>query len=589
MRKTTENNTKAAGRFKAVTKYLREHRSYLIAGAFCILATNALTMTIPYITKIVFDELEQRGPDSERLKWVLILFGLSVLAGFFRFLMRRTVIWASRKIEYRLRGDIFSHLLKLSPSYYDNNRTGDIMVRLTNDLEAVRMMIGPGIMHIASTILTFIIAISFMVHLSPTLTLYSLAPMIFLPLAVNRIGNLVHIRAMRIQNHFSELTATVQENIAGIRVVKAFRQEDSETENFRDMSGQYLNLNMDMARLQATLNPLIMGLAATLGLVVLYFGGRDVMNDVIPLGTLVAFFAYLSMLFWPAIAFGWVVSLYQRGTASLDRINTVLRTEPAIQDNGHDAHRGKIKGKIEFRNLSFSYEDSLVLNKIDLTIEAGETIGLVGMTGSGKTTLVSLLARLYPVARGKLFIDGIDINDWELNSLRNQIGFATQEPFLFSRNIAENVAFGAEMTELDEVTRAADTAALVKDIETFPNGYETMLGERGITLSGGQKQRTAIARALLVDPAILILDDATSSVDTETEDEINEKIKRVLAGRTAIIISHRVSSVKEADKILYLENGRIVEMGSHDELIAREGHYAELYRAQLMAQELEKL
>ncbi|HOP06510.1 MAG TPA: ABC transporter ATP-binding protein [candidate division Zixibacteria bacterium] len=589
MRQSTEKNRKTQGRFSTVTKYLKEYRGYLIAGAFCILATNALSMTIPYITKIVFDLLERHGSDSERLRWVLILFGLSILAGIFRFLMRRTVIWASRKIEYRLRGEIFGHLLKLSPSYYDTHRTGDIMVRLTNDLEAVRMMIGPGIMHISSTILTFIIAVIFMVNLSPTLTLYSLVPMIFVPLAVYRIGNLVHIRAMRIQDHFSELTATVQENIAGIRVVKAFRQEESETENFRDMSSRYLDLNMDMARLQATLNPLIMALAATLGLVVLYFGGRDVINHDIPLGTLVAFFAYLSMLFWPAIAFGWVVSLYQRGTASLDRINTVLRTEPEIRDNGKEAHRGKIKGKIEFRHLSFSYEDNLVLNDIDLTVEAGETIGLVGMTGSGKTTLVSLLARLYPSARGKLLIDGVDINDWELESLRNQIGFATQEPFLFSRNIAENVAFGAELTDPDEVSQAADTAALVKDIEMFPSGYETMLGERGITLSGGQKQRTAIARALLIDPAILVLDDATSSVDTETEDEINEKIKAVLSGRTAIVISHRVSSVKEADKIIYLENGRIVEMGNHDQLIAKDGRYAELYRAQLMAQELDKL
>jgi len=588
MRQTTTNDKKTS-RFETVLRHLKRHKPYLAVGALCILITNGLMLTVPYITKIVFDSLENQAPADERLQWVLIMFGLSVLGGFFRFLQRRTVIWASRKVEYSLRGEVFDHLTKLSPSFYDNNRTGDLMVRLTSDIEAIRMMIGPGLMHITGTVVTFIIAIGFMVVLSPKLTLYALTPMIVLPLIVNRLGNLVHIRAMRIQDHFSALTAVVQENIAGMRVVKAFRQEEPETENFRGMSSKYLDLNMDMARVQATMHPLLLLMASVLGLVVLYFGGREVIEDRIPLGTLVAFSAYLAMLFWPAIAFGWVVSLYQRGTASLDRINRVLHTEPDIQDTSDKPHTGELAGKIEFKGLTFGYNGTEVLKGIDLTIEPGQTIGLVGKTGSGKTTLVSLLARLYPAPRGQLLVDGKDINDWEIRHLRQHVGFATQEPFLFSQTIADNIRFGREDASLDDVHNAAMAAALAKDIETFPEGHDTMLGERGITLSGGQKQRTAIARAVLVDPAILILDDATSSVDTETEDEINQRIKQVLHNRTAIIISHRVSSVKEADLIVCLENGAIAERGNHDELLALNGQYAELYRSQLLAMELEKL
>ncbi len=589
MPKSTEETNETRGRFSTVTKHLRHYRGYLIVGGICIILTNGLALIVPYITKIIFDLLENQGTDDERLKWVLIMFGLALLSGVFRFLQRRTVIWASRKIEYRLRSELFDHLLKLSPSYYDNTRTGDIMARMTSDLEAVRMMVGPGIMHMASTAVVFVIAISFMVHLSLELTLYSLAPMVILPIAVNRLGNLVHQRATRIQNHFSALTATVQENIAGMRVVKAFRQEGEEVGNFDGMSLRYFDLNMDMARVNAMFSPVMMSMAALLTLTVLYFGGVQVMDGTIPLGTLVAFFAYLSMLFWPAIAVGWVVSIYQRGKASLDRINKILWTEPIIENGNGDRHQEPMQGHIEFRNLRFKYETDYVLDGIDLTIEPGQTIGLIGMTGSGKSTLVSLLSRMYPVERGQLLIDGVDVNDWDLMTLRRQIGFATQEPFLFSDSVAENIRFGNGGVEKDAIREAARTAALSKDIESFPDDYDTMVGERGITLSGGQKQRTAIARAIMVQPSVLILDDATSSVDTQTEDEINESIKSVLKGRTSIIISHRVSSVKEADLIVYLENGRIAEKGTHDELISLGGNYAELYRAQLLAMELEKL
>ena len=575
--------------FRTITKYLKHYRGYLIVGGACIVLSNMLMLVLPYILKIIFDHLENKGSDGERLRWVLMMVGLAVLSGLFRFLTRRTIIWMSRRVEYDMRGDIFRHLLTLSPSYYDHNRTGDIMARLTNDLEAVRMMIGPGIMHFSSTLVSFIIALSFMIYLSPRLTLYVLAPMVLFPLVANRVGNIVHRRVMKIQEHFSVLTAAVQENIAGVRVIKSFRQEDNEIEHFRELSHRYFGLNMDMARVYAVLVPFLMMLASLVTLTALYFGGLEVTSGAVPLGTLVAFFAYVSMLIWPAVALGWVVSLYQRGKASLERINRLLQTEPIIRDESGELHGGAMEGRIQFVDLSFGYNGAEVLKGINLTIEPGRTIGLVGRTGSGKTTLVSLLARLYPVPRGHLFVDGVDINDWELSALRRQISFVTQEPFLFSDSVGDNIRFGAVDATDENIESAAITAALRRDVDDFPDGFATMIGERGITLSGGQKQRTAIARAVIADPAVLILDDATSSVDTETEEEINRRLATILAGRTSIIISHRVSSVKQADRILYLEDGRIVEQGAHDELVRLDGRYAELHRAQLLAEELEKL
>jgi ATP-binding cassette subfamily B protein len=576
-------------RFQTITRHLKNYKGYLVAGGVCIILTNVLMLTTPYVTKLIFDHLEQGLSQDKLLRLILLLVGLALGAGFFRFLTRRTVIWASRWLEYDLRREVFEHLSRLSPNFYDNTRTGDVMVRLTSDIEAIRRMIGPGIMHITNTFVTVVVAIGFMLYMSPRLTLYSLGPMVIIPIVVNRLGNLIHHRAQRVQEQFSELTATAQENIAGMRVVKAFQQEPSEIEHFRGMSRGYFGLNLDLTKVQALMGPLLMAVSAILTVVVLYVGGRGVMAERIPLGTLVAFFAYLSMLFWPAIALGWVVSLYQRGTASLDRVNSILFSEPAIPIDEDGQHADKVTGKIEFRNLRFKYEDLPVLKDINLTINPGQTVGLVGMTGSGKTTLVSLLARLYPVERGQLFIDGVDINDWDVKTLRKQIGFATQEPFLFSDTVGRNILFGSAGAQLSRVEPVARIAALDKDIDGFPDRYKTMVGERGITLSGGQKQRTAIARALLVDPAILILDDATSSVDTETEAQINERIKEVLTDRTSIIISHRVASIKEADVILYLEDGRIIEQGTHDEMMQLNGRYADLYRSQLIEQELEKL
>lgn len=548
-----------------------------------------MAMLIPFVFKIILDFIEKSAPASVILEYAFLSVVLAVVAGIFSFLTRRTIIWMSRKVEYRLRGELFSHLLKLTPSFYHNNRTGDIMARATNDLEAVRMMVGPGTMHMSNTIVTLAVALPLMIILSPKLTLYSLIPILLLPPVIAKFSNLVFMRSMRIQEEFAALTTAAQENLSGVRVIRAYGQEKPETENFQRMSMKYLGVNMDLAKVQALFMPLVTAAAALLNLVVLYFGGIEVMSGKISIGTLVAFFAYLSMMLWPLIALGWVISLYQRGMASLERIDEVINTVPDVEDGVSSGVDRAMKGKIEFRNLDFGYNGKKVLEKINLTINPGETIGLVGQTGSGKTTLVSLLPRLFPINKGQLFIDGVDINDWNLHALRRQIGYATQEPFLFSDTVRSNISFGSDDIIESRVVASSKAAALDKDVDDFPRGYSTIIGERGITLSGGQKQRTAIARAVLVEPKILILDDATSAVDTQTEDEINQRIKTVLENRTAIIISHRVSSVKDADVIIYLKDGQIVEKGSHEELMRLDGYYAELYRRQLLERELEVL
>ena len=495
----------------------------------------------------------------------------------------------SRFIEYDLRGEIFSHLMRLSPPFYHQNRIGDLMARMTNDLEAVRQMIGPGIMYISDTIVKLAVSLGFMIYLSPKLTLYAVIPLIVMPFGVNLIGNILHERSMRVQEKFSELTAEAQEMLSGIRVVKAYRQEENVVNNYSLLSGSYIKLNMALAKIQGLFIPSMRLVAGISYLIVFYFGGMEIIKGQLSLGDIVAYFGYLAMILWPMIAIGWVTSLYQRGKASLKRINKVLDSTSDIWDNEISECDKEIKGKIEFKNLNFAYNGTKILKDINLVIHPGQTIGLVGKTGCGKTTLVSILGRLFKVENGMLFIDDIDINNWKLESLRKQIGFAPQEPFLFSDTLFDNIKYGKETASHLEVEKAAVVAALKNDIDSFKYGFDTIVGERGITLSGGQKQRTAIARAVLTKPAILILDDVTSAVDTETEDIINEQIQEVLHGRTSIIISHRMSSVKEADLILYLEDSGIAEKGNHDELIALNGQYAKLYRSQLLEEELERL
>ena len=398
----TSKNIPARKRFATITKYLKYYKRYLVVGSFAILLTNALMLVTPYIIKLIINQLEQKAATGTLLRLVVLMFVLTVLSGAFRFLVRRTIIWMSRHIEFRLRGELFSHLMKLSPTYYHETRTGDVMARATNDLEAVRMMIGPGIMHITNTIVSLIIAIGFMLYLSPKLTLYAFIPMALFPFAVNKLGNLIHKKFIRIQEQFSKLSSTAQENLAGMRVIKAYRQEQSEIANFSDESEEYVNLNLNMAKIQAALFPLIRLLAAGVNLLILAVGGYGIIQGTTDLGTVVAFFTYTNALFWPMFAMGWVVSLYQRGTASLDRINTILHTQPLIRDEGEKLHDEPMAGQIEVKDLDFSYNHQPVLKGITLTVQPGQTVGLVGMTGSGKTTLISLLARLYPVPRGHI-------------------------------------------------------------------------------------------------------------------------------------------------------------------------------------------
>jgi len=583
------DNSHLRSRFTTVTKYLKKYKWYLVCGGIAVLFANVLMLIIPAITGRIIDGLKENAPLTDIRDLVIISMLLAVVSGVFRFGTRRTIVWMSRHLEYDLREEIFNHLLKLTPTFYHQNRTGDIMVRMTNDLEAVRQMAGPAIMYSTNAIVNLIIGFSFMIYFSPKLTLIAMVPLIIMPMAVNKIGNIFHKRQAAIQKHFALLTSTAQENIAGIRVVKAFQQEDSEVNHFSSISQKYINLNMDLARIQGVFIPLMRLVAAVSYLTVFYFGGMAVINGEMTLGTVIAFFGYLGIMHWPVIAVGWVVSLYQRGKASLDRINNVLRTSPDIENDNDDLKKERIKGKIEFRKLSFSYENQKVLDEINLTINPGQSLGLIGQTGSGKTTIVNLIARLNAIDKNQLFIDDLDINQWDLESLRSQIGFATQEPFLFSDTIEENIKFGRYSADEKSVFDASEISDLSKDIDSFPDKFKTIVGERGITLSGGQKQRTAIARAIIIDPSILILDDATSSVDTETEHEIQKRIKTVLEGCTSIIISHRVSSVKDADIIAYLEKGKIVEQGRHDELMKLKGRYADLYHSQLLEQELEHL
>ena len=583
------NTQTTQSRFSTLTKYFRQYRWYLIWGGIAVFAANALILITPAITGRIINRLQEGAPISEIRNYVLLTIALAVVSGVFRFTTRRTIIWMSRYLEYDLRGELFAHLLRLSPSFYHRTRTGDIMARMTNDLEAVRQLAGPAIMYASNAVVNLVIGFSFMIYLSPKLTLYAVIPLVIMPFSVNRIANMIHKRQSKIQEHFATITTAVQENLAGVRVVKAFQQEEPEIRHFEKLSRKYITLNMDLAKLQGVFIPMMRLVAAVSYLTVFYFGGLSVIRGEIGLGTVIAFFAYLGLLHWPVIAVGWVFSLFQRGVASLDRINRLLHTEPEVADDNGQLFEKKITGKIVFKNLSFSYDSHPVLNDITLTVNPGQTIGLVGLTGSGKTTLVNLLTRQFPVPRGQLFIDDVDINDWKLKTLRQYIAISPQEPFLFSDTIAENIRFGRPDADMDTVISASEMAALSKDVLGFPEGFDTMVGERGITLSGGQKQRTSIARAILVEPAILILDDTTSAVDTETEHEIQQHIRSVLKGRTSIIISHRISSVKDADIIIYLEQGRIIEQGTHKELIKHGGHYAALYHAQLLEKELEQL
>jgi ATP-binding cassette, subfamily B, multidrug efflux pump len=565
--------------------YLKQHRRGFAFGTLCIVLSNGAWAGLPRVIGKAAQSLEGGVTRHKLLVFTLQVLALAVVRGIFLFLTRWVVIGISRDIEFDLRNDLFAHLETLSYSYYQRMRTGDIMARVTNDLSAVRMLMGPAIMYSANTLVFTAAALWFMVHNSPRLTLYAFLPLPIVSVTIQYFGRRIHERFERIQAMFSEISARAQENFSGARVIRAYVQEEAEIASFETANQEYVARSLKLVRLMGMLWPtleLMLGLAMVL---VLWMGGREVLAGRMQIGAFTAFNIYMMQLTFPIIALGWVVNIFQRGTASLVRLNEVLQEQPTIKDES-SARKPEVIGEIEFRALNFEYDGKRVLHHLNLRIPAGSSMAIVGLTGSGKSTLVSLIPRVYDASPGMVLLDGRPIREFSLTSLRGSIGFVPQETFLFSDHIRENIALGVESATDQEIHDAADAANIAADIEGFPERYQTMVGERGITLSGGQKQRTAIARALVRNPRILILDDALSSVDTHTEDKILNHLREVMQGRTTIFISHRVSTVRNADRIAVLHNGKIVELGTHDELLALNGYYSDLYNKQLLEEEL---
>jgi len=621
---------------RPLVPYLKRHRGGLLWGALCVLLTNAIAVQFPQVLRRATNDLHSGVTSHKLLKYALYVIAVFVAKGIFQFLTRWIVIGISRVIEFDLRNDLFAHLERLSYSFYQRNRTGDIMARATNDLNAVRMLLGPAIMYSANTIVFTAGALVFMLAISPKLTLFAFLPLPIASIVIQYFGRRIHERFERIQAMFSDISARAQENFSGARVIRAYVQEQAEIAAFESANQEYIRRSLGLVRLMGMLWPtleLMLGIAVVIVLwlggnlviggqsevhLVSYLGTRTTLSlsGSMDVGAFVAFNTYMMQLTWPVIALGWVINIFQRGTASMVRIQEIMSQQPEIADvigpSGHrvigssenqpsrdlafpitrspDDPMTRFLGEIEFCNLNFAYNGTAVLKDVNLRIPAGSSLAIVGPTGSGKTTLVNLIPRIYDADPGTVLIDGRPVRQFPLDTLRRHVGFVPQETFLFSDTIRENIAYGiaqedGEATQAD-IQAAADAANIAQDIESFPEGYNTTVGERGITLSGGQKQRTAIARALLRSPRILILDDALSSVDTHTEDKILNHLREIMQGRTTIFISHRVSTVRNADRIAVLHQGRIVELGTHDELIARNGYYTDLYNKQLLEEEL---
>jgi ATP-binding cassette, subfamily B, multidrug efflux pump len=568
--------------------YFGKYWRGLALGTITVLLDNGTWIIFPLVLGRAINSLYQGVTREKLATYAALLVALAVVKGIFRFLTRWVVIGISRDIEFDLRNDLFRHLESLSWSYYQRTRTGDIMARATNDLNAVRMLLGPAIMYSANTLVYTIGALYFMFRISPSLTAWAFLPLPIVSVVVQYFGSRIHERFERIQAMFSDISARAQENFSGARVVRAFVQEQAEIEAFENANREYIRRSLKLVRLMGMLWPTLETLLGLAVVLVLWLGGRQVLLHKIDIGKFVAFNTYLVQLTWPMISIGWVLNLFQRGSASMGRINEILHERPEIEDHVRASAPREIRGEIEFRNLRFAYNGAPVLNDINLRVPEGSSLAVVGATGSGKSTLVSLIPRIYDAPPGTVLIDGRAITDYPLETLRRAIGFVPQETFLFSDTVQENIALGAEDASESEVRRAAEAASLAGDIAEFPEQYRTMVGERGITLSGGQKQRTAIARALVRDPRILVLDDALSSVDTYTEERILRQLTGVMAGRTTILISHRVSTIQNADEIVVLHDGEIVERGTHAQLLSLNGHYTDLYNKQLIEEELER-
>ena len=568
--------------------YLRRYKGRMIFGIFCVMASNAFLVISPEILKWAINAL-QAGLRTGYSKYAWQILGAVFLQAVFLFLMRRVMIGVSRDIEYELRNDLYKHMQALSSSYYNKMYTGDLMSRNNNDLSAVRMVLGPAIMYSVNTFFTFVFAITMMLRINVVLTLIALSPLPIVSWLVTRYGKVIHRRFKDVQEQFSRISTAVQENLSGIKVVKAFGREEREVSEFKKANYEYLQLNRHLVKVWGILYPLVELLAGIGVLTVLFFGGRQVILGRLTLGEFVAFNSYLAMLIWPSIALGWVVNITQRGAASMSRLNEVFDEKPDISDPDTPAvpHEYRLRGKIEFKNVSFKYRKDLpILKDLSFEIEAGTTAAFVGSTGSGKSTLLQLIARMYDPDSGEILIDDISISQIPLSVLRTQIGFVPQDSFLFSDTISENIAFGVDSRETEEIQDAARLASFEEEILSFPKQYETIIGERGITLSGGQKQRATVARALIKDPAILLLDDSFSNVDTYTEDRILQNLRAFRKGRTCVIVAHRISTIQDADWIFVLEHGKIAEQGPHLDLLERRGLYFDLYQKQLIEEEL---
>jgi ATP-binding cassette, subfamily B, multidrug efflux pump len=577
---------------RTLKKYFIKYKRKLLWGFLFILISNIGMVYVPIILKNAVDDLQTQVNMQQLFNYALLIVGTSLVAGLFRFLIRQSIIVVSREIEFDMRQDFWSHIQSLPLRYFQNNSTGNIMAHATNDINAVRMFIGPAVMYSIDTGIRLFIVIGIMLSINVNLTLYTLLPLPLLSILVYFVGKLIHERFTRIQEKFSELTAKAQENFSGIRVVKSYVREENEIKSFNKLSKEYLHLNMRMVRIQALIQPILFLITGLSIIIVIWLGGIRVIDGIMSLGEITAFTIYLGMLIWPMIAFGWVINIIQQGEASMNRLNKIYAEPYDINDSDEtDYNITSIKGNIEFRNVSFRYGENLpwILKDVNLTIPGGSTIAITGFTGSGKTTLVNLIPRLYDVTRGEIKIDGRSSKEIPLDILRGNIGFVQQESFLFSDTINNNISYGLREIDKKRVETVSRIAAFDKDVENFPHGFDTIVGERGITFSGGQKQRASLARALAVDPRILILDDSFSAVDTNTEEEILKNLKEFMKGRTSIIISHRISTVKDADKIIVLSEGRILEEGTHDKLVELGGRYADLHFKQLLEKELEEL
>ncbi|NPV11219.1 MAG: ABC transporter ATP-binding protein [Ignavibacteria bacterium] len=577
-------------------KYFVKYKKTIYLGFIFIFLSNITSVYVPLLIRDGIDELRQHLSSPALLKYALLIVGVTFISGVFRFLIRQTIIVTSRKIEFDLRNDLWAHLQSLSLRFYQNTKTGDIMAHATNDINAVRNFVGPAVMYSVDTFTLFVFTLALMISIDLKLSLLSLLPFPIMSFFVYHFGKKIHILFTKIQEHFSVLTSKAQENLSGIRIIKAYVREESEINHFKKLSYEYFRKNLNKIKIDSLFHPVLLFIIGSSIIIIMWYGSLRVIDGELTLGGLTAFVLYMGYLIWPAIAFGWITNLTQQAAASQKRLNALFAIEPEIKDTDQTNYSiEKLRGEIEFRNVSFRYRENLpfVLKNINLKIPAGSTYAIIGHTGCGKTTLINLILRFYDATEGEVLIDGHNVKTIPLKVLRNETSYVPQETFLFSDTLKHNIAYG--LIDLPEefinqrVNEAVKIAHLIPDIETFPNGLDTIIGERGITLSGGQKQRTSIARAVAKGGKILILDDCLSAVDTNTEEIILKNLKEFMKGRTSIIISHRISTVKDADQIIVIDNGLIAEQGTHEELLELEGIYFRIYQKQLLEKELEEI